>query len=89
MVKWSFGPDSKNQSDRFGPSSGNNGRQLMRNNGDSAVGAFSVRNAAGRGGMGTALNMPGVRRGDDYRLNDNGQDLAAKTGVKTKKSVSG
>ncbi|BBO76266.1 hypothetical protein DSCW_36830 [Desulfosarcina widdelii] len=60
----------------------------MCNNDESTMGAFSVHNAAGIGGMGAALYMPGVRMGDGYRLNDNGQVLGAKMGGKTKKSVS-
>jgi len=61
----------------------------MRNNDKSTVGGFSVHNATGIGGMGAALNMPGVRRGDGYRLKDKGQDLYSKMGGKTEKSVSG
>jgi len=82
MAKWGFGPDSKNQSDPFGPSGGKNGRRLMRHNDESTVGAFSVHNAAGRCGMGASLNMPGVRKNDGYRLNANGQDRVQKWAVK-------
>jgi len=85
LVKWGFGPDSKDQSDPLGPSGGNKGRRLMRNNDTLAVvGAFGVHNAAGRGGKGSTLNLSRVRRGDSDRSNDNGQDLDSKTDGKRK-----